>query len=74
MKALNKTITLHPHTVNVQKNRSFCGGGSSLGEKVTRGPTLFAQQMKGESGFLGLLYLLAKKLFNNMFHFPRVLL
>jgi hypothetical protein len=37
-------------------------------------PTLFAQRMKGESGFLGLLYPPAKKLLNNMLCFPRALL
>lgn len=43
-------------------------------KKVAGRPTLFAQRMKGESGFLGLLYPPAKKLLNNMLCFPRALL
>jgi hypothetical protein len=58
----------------LKTNRSFYDGGSFLGEKVARRPTLFAQRMKSESGFLGLLYPLAKKLLNNMFYFPHTLL
>jgi hypothetical protein len=49
-------------------------GEDFLEKKMVGKPTLFAQQLKGESGFLGLLYPFTKKLLNNMFCFPRALL
>jgi hypothetical protein len=42
-------------------------GEALLEEKMARRSILFAQLMKGESGFLGLLYPPTKKLLNNIF-------
>jgi hypothetical protein len=51
----------------------FAMGEALLEKKVAGRSTLFAQRMKGESGFPGLLSPLAKKLRNNMLCFPRAL-
>jgi hypothetical protein len=72
--ALQNNYSPSPHNKCSKIINIFAVGEALLEKKVVGRPTLFAQRMKGESGFLGLLYPLAKKLLNNMLCFPRVLL
>jgi hypothetical protein len=63
-----------PHSKCSNIINLFAVGEALLEKKVAERVTLFAQRMKGESGFLGLLYPPAKKLLNNMLCFPHALL
>ncbi len=54
----------------LKNNRSFCGGGSSLGEKNGWEANLVRTTNECESGFLGLFYPPTKKFIINMLCFP----
>jgi len=72
--ALQNNYSPSPHSKCSKIIDLFAVGEALLEKKMAGRPTLFAQRMKGESGFLGLLYPPAKKLLNNMLCFPRALL
>jgi len=72
--ALQNNYSPSPHSKCSKIIDLFVVGEALLEKKVAGRPTSFTQRMKGESGFLGLLYPPAKKLLNNMLCFPRALL